>query len=84
VLRPAPYLLRPVVEADLAMLERWLGMPTLSHRGGRPRSSPRLCARQFDAGATVIGVDFHPDNVSAIRAYQKAGFAIVSGPRGMR
>jgi aminoglycoside 6'-N-acetyltransferase len=56
----------------------------LSHGVGRSRSSPRLCARLFDAGATAIGVDPPPDNARAIRAYQKAGFAIVSGLPGTR
>ncbi len=36
--------------------------------------------RLFAAGAPAVGTDPHPDNLRAIRAYQKAGFAAVSGP----
>ena len=55
---------------------------------GRGRSDPprpwqhvRLasCQRLFAEGAPAIGTDPHPDNVRAIRAYEKAGFKITSG-----
>jgi aminoglycoside 6'-N-acetyltransferase len=38
------------------------------------------CERLFEAGVPAIGTDPHPDNARAIRAYQKAGFTIASGP----
>ncbi len=34
----------------------------------------------FAQGVPAVGADPHPDNVRAQRAYEKAGFAIVSGP----
>jgi aminoglycoside 6'-N-acetyltransferase len=36
--------------------------------------------RLFAACAPAIGTDPHPDNLRAIRAYEKAGFVVVSGP----
>ena len=38
------------------------------------------CDRLFTAGAPALGADPHPDNRRAVRAYEKAGFAIKSGP----
>jgi aminoglycoside 6'-N-acetyltransferase len=32
----------------------------------------------FAAGAPAIGTDPHPENLRAIRAYEKAGFRVVS------
>jgi aminoglycoside 6'-N-acetyltransferase len=34
----------------------------------------------FEEGAPAVGTDPHPDNERAIRAYEKAGFAVRSGP----
>ncbi|HEX8307448.1 MAG TPA: GNAT family N-acetyltransferase [Allosphingosinicella sp.] len=42
------------------------------------------CDRLLASGAPAIGTDPHPDNRRAIRAYEKAGFAIVSGPLDTR
>lgn len=38
------------------------------------------CAQLFAAGAPAVGTDPHPDNKRAIRAYEKAGFVLTSGP----
>jgi aminoglycoside 6'-N-acetyltransferase len=37
-------------------------------------------ARLFDAGAPAVGIDPHPKNVRAQRAFEKAGFVRTSGP----
>jgi aminoglycoside 6'-N-acetyltransferase len=42
------------------------------------------CDRLLAAGAPAIGTDPHPDNKRAIRAYEKAGFAVVDGPLDTR
>jgi aminoglycoside 6'-N-acetyltransferase len=38
------------------------------------------CDRLLGAGAPAIGTDPHPDNIRARRAFEKAGFTVVSGP----
>lgn len=40
----------------------------------------RQCDRLFAAGVPAIDTDPHPDNFRARRAYEKAGFVLVSGP----
>jgi aminoglycoside 6'-N-acetyltransferase len=42
------------------------------------------CDRLFTSGAPAIGTDPHPDNGRAIRAYEKAGFKVVSPPIATR
>ena len=38
------------------------------------------CARLFAAGAPALGIDPHPDNLGAQRAFEKIGFRRTSGP----
>jgi aminoglycoside 6'-N-acetyltransferase len=55
---------------ELDMLDRGHGTALLAQH----------CHRLFAAGAPAIGTDPHPDNLRARRAYEKAGFQVVSGP----
>jgi aminoglycoside 6'-N-acetyltransferase len=34
----------------------------------------------FESGAPAAGIDPHPDNIAARRAFEKAGFRTASGP----
>jgi aminoglycoside 6'-N-acetyltransferase len=61
-------------------IDQYIGEPGMIGRGHGSAFVRLHCERLFAAGASAIGTDPHPDNVRAIRAYQKAGFAIASGP----
>lgn len=61
-------------------IDQYIGAPDMVGRGHGSLFVRLHCDRLFAAGAPAIGADPHPDNGRAIRAYQKAGFAITSGP----
>jgi aminoglycoside 6'-N-acetyltransferase len=61
-------------------IDQYIGEPGMIGRGHGSAFVRLHCERLFAAGASAIGTDPHPDNIRAIRAYQKAGVAIVSGP----
>ena len=61
-------------------LDHHIGEPDMLDRGHGSALIRAHCAFLFRAGAPAIGADPHPDNGRAIRAYEKAGFGIVSGP----
>lgn len=61
-------------------LDHFIGEPDLLDRGHGSALIRAHCAFLFAAGAPALGVDPHPDNARAIRAYEKAGFALASGP----
>jgi aminoglycoside 6'-N-acetyltransferase len=61
-------------------IDQFIGEPDMRGRGHGPAFVALHCERLFAAGAPAVGTDPHPDNIRAIRAYEKAGFAIVSGP----
>jgi aminoglycoside 6'-N-acetyltransferase len=65
-------------------IDQFIGEPDMVGRGHGPAFVRRHCERLFAAGAPAVGTDPHPDNASAIRAYEKAGFAAVSGPLDTR
>ena len=61
-------------------VDQYIGEPELLGRGHGSAFVRLHCKRLFAAGAPAIGTDPHPDNGRAIRAYQKAGFAVAGGP----
>lgn len=61
-------------------VDQYIGEPDLLGLGHGSALLRQQCDRLFAAGVPAIGTDPHPDNERAIRAYQKAGFAIASGP----
>ena len=61
-------------------IDQSIGDPDLIGRGHGSAFVRAHCERLFAAGTPAIGTDPHPDNARAIRAYEKAGFAIASGP----
>jgi aminoglycoside 6'-N-acetyltransferase len=61
-------------------IDQTIGEPDMLNRGHGSAFVRQHCLSLFAAGAPAIGTDPHPDNARAIRAYQKAGFAIASGP----
>ena len=61
-------------------IDQYIGEPEMIGRGHGAAFVRLHCERLFAAGAPAIGTDPHPDNRRAIRAYEKAGFAAISGP----
>ncbi len=61
-------------------IDQYIGEPDMLDLGHGSAFVRAHCERLFDKGAPAIGTDPHPDNIRAIRAYQKAGFAVKSGP----
>jgi aminoglycoside 6'-N-acetyltransferase len=61
-------------------IDQYIGEEEMLGRGHGSAFVRLHCERLFAAGAPAIGTDPHPDNRRAIRAYEKAGFSLVSGP----
>lgn len=61
-------------------MDQYIGEPDMIGRGHGSAFVRAHCDRLFAAGAAAIGTDPHPDNKRAIRACEKAGFAIAAGP----
>lgn len=60
-------------------IDQYIGEPDMLDRGHGSAFVGHHCQRLFAGGAPVVGTDPGPDNARAIRAYEKAGFAIASG-----
>jgi aminoglycoside 6'-N-acetyltransferase len=65
-------------------IDQYVGEPSMMGRGHGSAFVREHCDRLFAAGAPAIGTDPHPDNASAICAYEKAGFSVASGPLDTR
>jgi len=61
-------------------IDQSIGEPDLLGRGHGSAFVRQHVERLFAAGVPVVGTDPHPDNRRAIRAYEKAGFTVASGP----
>jgi len=61
-------------------IDQYIGEPDMLDRGHGSAFVRAHCERLFMAGAPAVGTDPRPDNVRAIRAYEKAGFRAVAGP----
>ena len=65
-------------------IDQYIGEADMIGRGHGSFFVRAHAERLFAAGAPAIGTDPHPDNARAIRAYEKAGFAIAGGPLDTR
>ena len=65
-------------------IDQYIGEPDMLDRGHGSAFIRAHCAFLFAAGAPAIGTDPNPDNGRAIRACEKAGFRIASGPLDTR
>ena len=61
-------------------IDQYIGEPDMVGQGHGSAFVRAHAERLFAAGAAAVGTDPHPDNARAIRAYEKAGFAVASGP----
>jgi aminoglycoside 6'-N-acetyltransferase len=61
-------------------IDQYIGGPDMLGRGHGSAFVREHCDRLFAAGASAVGTDPHPGNARAIRAYEKAGFEVASGP----
>ena len=61
-------------------VDLYIGEPDMLDRGHGSALLRQACDRLFASGVAAIGTDPNPDNIRAIRAYEKAGFVAVSGP----
>ena len=61
-------------------IDQYIGKPEMLGLGHGSAFVRAHCDRLFAEGAPAIGTDPHPDNVRAIRAYEKASFTVASGP----
>lgn len=55
-------------------LDTFLGAEDLMGRGLGPAYLKLHCEHLFATGAPALGIDPHPENLAAIRAYEKVGF----------
>lgn len=55
-------------------IDTFIGDPADTGQGVGPAYIEALATRLFADGAPALGIDPHPENTPAIRAYQKAGF----------
>ncbi len=65
-------------------MDHYVGDADMLGRGHGSAFIRAHCRRLFAGGAPAIGVDPHPENKRSIRAYEKAGFAVTSGPLDTR
>ena len=63
---------------------QYISEPDMLDRGHGSAFVRAHCERIFAEGAPAIGTDPHPDNVRALRAYEKAGFRVASQPMETR
>jgi aminoglycoside 6'-N-acetyltransferase len=61
-------------------MDTFIGEPALLGQGHGARFVRQHVDRMFRDGAPAAGIDPHPDNAPARRAFEKAGFATVGGP----
>jgi aminoglycoside 6'-N-acetyltransferase len=61
-------------------MDMFIGEADLLGLGHGTELVRRHVERLFARGAPAIGIDPHPDNLAARRAYEKAGFVLTGGP----
>jgi aminoglycoside 6'-N-acetyltransferase len=61
-------------------IDLFIGEPQMLSLGHGPRLLHQHVERMFAQGVPAAGIDPHPDNLAARRAFEKAGFVATSGP----
>ncbi len=65
-------------------VDMYIGEPDMLGVGHGSRLLRQHADHLLDRGAPALGVDPHPDNLAAVRAFERAGFGIVGGPLDTR
>ena len=65
-------------------MDIYIGEPEMIGVGHGSRLLRQHADRLLSLGAPAVGVDPHPDNLAAVRAFERAGFSIVGGPLDTR
>jgi aminoglycoside 6'-N-acetyltransferase len=65
-------------------IDQFIGEPDMLGIGHGSAFIRQHVERLLNDGAPAVGTDPHPDNGRAIRAYEKAGFSVASGPLDTR
>ncbi|HWF01894.1 MAG TPA: GNAT family N-acetyltransferase [Caulobacteraceae bacterium] len=61
-------------------MDMYVGEPDLVGCGHGPALLREHVDRLFSEGVPAVGIDPHPENRAACRAFEKAGFTLVGGP----
>ena len=61
-------------------MDLYIGEPDLLGMGHGSRLLRRHVDNLFRGGVPAVGIDPHPENAAARRAFEKAGFKVASGP----
>ena len=61
-------------------MDLYIGQASMLAQGHGSRLVRQHVDRLFERGVPAVGIDPHPDNRAAIRAFEKAGFRISAGP----
>ena len=61
-------------------MDLYIGEPDLVGSGHGSALVSQHVDHLFSQGIRAVGIDPHPDNAAAQRAFQKVGFIVVSGP----
>lgn len=61
-------------------MDVFIGEPAMIGAGHGPALVRQHVDRLFASGVPALGIDPHPDNLAARRAFQKAGFTLRGGP----
>lgn len=65
-------------------MDLYIGELDLIGQGHGPRLVRQHADALLSAGAPAVGIDPHPDNLAAQRAFEKAGFTLAGGPMETR
>ncbi len=65
-------------------MDVYIGEPEMLGLGHGSRFVRQHVDHLFSLGAPAVGIDPHPDNAAARRAFEKAGFTVASGPLDTR
>lgn len=61
-------------------LDLYIGEAAALDAGHGHRILRQHVDRMFAEGVPAVGIDPHPENPRAVRAFEKAGFTVVGGP----
>ncbi len=73
-----------VLPAGSRGIDMYIGEPEMLGAGHGSRLLRQHAEHLLKRGAPALGIDPHPDNLPAIRAFGRAGFTVIGGPLDTR